>query len=166
MSDFMLLSTDASLWELAMKVRWGSHDFCLVVKNFQVQVITQAQLNTLSQTGAWGDAEKPWWDMAFLLIVPTIAMGYKRVFGLVAVWMHPNQSLLLLSRGGSLQTCTAGIHLCLAKQGPISCAPIKWGTCQHHDRWHALCECLWLAPPVADMQTIAATTTWWYAQKA
>ena len=28
----------------------------------------------------------------FLLIVPTITKGYKRVFGLVVVWAHPHQS--------------------------------------------------------------------------
>ena len=54
MRDFALLSTDASLWELMMKQRWGSHDFCPVVKNFQVQVITQAELDTLSQVGHGG----------------------------------------------------------------------------------------------------------------
>ena len=29
--------------------------------------------------------------MAFLLIVPIITIGYKRLFGLVAVWAHPHQ---------------------------------------------------------------------------
>ena len=35
MSDFMALSTDASLWELVAKARWG-HMTCLVVESFQV----------------------------------------------------------------------------------------------------------------------------------
>ena len=78
MSNFALLSTDASLLELAMKARWGSKNFCPVVKSFQVQVIMQAQLNTLSQEGVWGDVGKPWWDMAFHLIMPSIAVGYER----------------------------------------------------------------------------------------
>ena len=39
-----------------------------------------------------GDVGKPWQDMAFLLIVPSIAVGYKRVSGLVAVWTHPCQA--------------------------------------------------------------------------
>ena len=36
--------------------------------------------------------EKPWWDMAFLLIVPITTVGYERVFGLVVVWAHPHQA--------------------------------------------------------------------------
>ena len=48
----------------------------------------QAQLITLSQVGAWGNIEKPMWDMAFLLKAPSIAIGYERVFGLSLVWAH------------------------------------------------------------------------------
>ena len=92
MSNFALPSVDISLWEPMMKVRWDSHNFCPVVKNVQVWVIMQAQLNTLSQAGVWGDVGKHWWDMAFLLIVPNITSWYKRVFGLVAVWAHPYQA--------------------------------------------------------------------------
>ena len=55
-------------------------------------MIMQAQLDTLSQAMVWGDAEKLHWDMAFLLIVPSIAAGYERVFGHVTVWAHPHQA--------------------------------------------------------------------------
>ena len=92
MSSFALLSTDVSLWELAIKARQGLHDFCPVVKGFQVQATTQAQLNTFSQVGVWGDVEKPQQDRAFLLIAPSIAMGYERVLGMVVVWVHPCQA--------------------------------------------------------------------------
>ena len=57
---------------------------------FQVHTITQGQLTALSQAGAWGDMEKPHQDMAFLLIVPSLAIGCKQVFGLTAVWTHPH----------------------------------------------------------------------------
>ena len=92
MTDFMLLSADASLWELAMKAKWDSHDFSPVVKSLQVQAIMQTQLNTLSQVGVWGDVWKPQQDMAFLLIVPSITVGYEMVFGLVVVWLYPCQA--------------------------------------------------------------------------
>ena len=32
------------------------------------------------------------WDMAFLLIAPSITVGYEKVFGLVALWAHPHQA--------------------------------------------------------------------------
>ena len=44
-----------------------------------------AQLNALSLTGAWGDVEKPWQDMAFLLIALSLMAGGERVFGLTTV---------------------------------------------------------------------------------
>ena len=70
---------------------WGLHDFCLTITSFQVQLIMQAQLNTpsLSQTAKWGNAKNPWLQMVFLLIVPSLDMGCKQAFGLVAVWAHP-----------------------------------------------------------------------------
>ena len=54
-------------------------------------VLTQGQLTILSQVGAWGDVEKPHQDMAFLLMAPSLAVGYEWVFGLTAMWMHPCQ---------------------------------------------------------------------------
>ena len=162
MSDFVLLSTDASLWELATKVRLGLHDFCPVGISFQVWVTMQAQLNTplsgRSMGGCWkapvGHCIPPnhtnhccWiWDDLW----PCHSMD-----------MSP-PSLLPYTRGGGPQTCFArewkcglGIHLCTAEWGPIPCVPIKQGTCQHDDRWCTQCRCLWLAPPAADMQTFA-----------
>ena len=50
----------------------------------------QVQLDALSQVGAWGDVEKPRWDMAFLLVASSIAVGCEKVFGLTVVWAHPH----------------------------------------------------------------------------
>ena len=55
---------------------------------------TQAQLVTFSQAGAWGEAEKPCWDMAFMLIVPSTDTGCELVFSLTAMWTHPHQACL------------------------------------------------------------------------
>ena len=46
----------------------------------------------LSLAGACGNVEKPWWDMAFLLITPSLTIGCKRVFCLTTVWAHPHQA--------------------------------------------------------------------------
>ena len=67
-------------------------DPCLVVKSLQVQVIMQEQLKTLSQAGVWSDVGKPQWDVALLLIGPSIAMGYKRIFGLAPILAHSHQA--------------------------------------------------------------------------
>ena len=94
MSNFLLLSTEVGLWDTSTKATWGSLDFCPVVTWFQVCTIMQTQLTALSQTGALGAAEKPWQDMAFVLITPSLAIGYEWVFGLTAMWVHPHQAHL------------------------------------------------------------------------
>ena len=127
-----LISADASLWELVTKARWSSHDFCLVVKSFQVQVITQEQLNTISLAGALGDVGKAQWDMVFLLIAPSLTIRSKRVFGLPTVWAHPCQVCfqalekaahkLVLLADKSMDWPYAFIQL---NDADVPCAPIK-----------------------------------------
>ena len=112
MSEFPCLCTDTVLWNPNSSATWGSLDFCLPVQQFHVPIIRQTQLTTLSQTGAWGNVEKPRQDMAFLLIAPSLANGCERIFGLTALWVYPHQaclaslveaaqSLVLLSDKGS-----------------------------------------------------------------
>ena len=111
-SNFSLLSSDMSLWDPSTKATWGSLDFYPAVMHFQVCTITQRQLTALSQVGAWGDAEKPQQDMAFVLIAPSLAIRCKWVFGLTAMWTHPHlvhlpilveaaQKLMLLADEGT-----------------------------------------------------------------
>ena len=52
------------------------------------------QLTTLSQAGAWGYVENPWWDMAFVLITPSLVIRCEWAFGLTAMWVHPHQAHL------------------------------------------------------------------------
>ena len=91
MSEFFLLCADSALWDPTTSATWGSLNFCPKVTQFQVHTITQGQLTTLSQVGACRDVEKPHQDMAFLLIVTSLAIGCEWVFGLTAMWMHPHQ---------------------------------------------------------------------------
>ena len=86
MSKFLLLSANMSLWDPSTKAMWRLLDFCPVVAQFVVHTGTHRQLTALFQAGAWGDVEKPHQDMAFILIVPTLAIG------LTAMWMHPTKS--------------------------------------------------------------------------
>ena len=41
-----------------------------------------------------GDVEKPWHDIAFLMIAPSTNIGRKQIFGLTAVWAYPHQGHL------------------------------------------------------------------------
>ena len=97
MSDFSLLSTDMGLWDMSTKAIWGLLDFGLAIMWFQVHALMQTQLTALSQAGAWGNAEKPQQDMAFILIAPNLAIGCEWVFGLTAMWAHPAKPTFPLS---------------------------------------------------------------------
>ena len=60
----------------------------------------QAQPNTLSHAGVWGDVGKTRLGMVFLLIVSIITTGYERAFCLVTVWAHPCQAHYHTRGGG------------------------------------------------------------------
>ena len=94
MSVFLLLCADATQWDPTTRATWGSFDFCPTIMWFQVHAITLAQLTALSWTGAWGEVEKPWWDMVLLMIAPSTNAGGDQVFGLATMWVHPHQGCL------------------------------------------------------------------------
>ena len=130
---------------------WESLDLCPKIMQFQVCTITQGQLTTLSQAGAWGDMEKPHQDMAFLLIVPSLAVRCEQVFRLTAMWMHPHQiclptlvdvvqKLLLLADEGTdwpyayIRMNNAVAHAPLSSEGHIGVMTgdlPSWNACGH-----------------------------------
>ena len=170
MGDFVLLSADVSLWEPVTKVRWGSHDFCLVVKSFHVWVIMQAQLNTLSWVGVGGCGEALAEHGIHLNSAKHCYWAWKGLWPCGSMDTSP-PSLLPHSRGGGPQTCTAGgqsvdwaytfvwlnetlSHAPLSSDGHVStmtdCAP---STAAHDWLCHLqICK-------------YCSTRTWWYAQK-
>ena len=163
MSGFVALSANSSLWEPVAKARWGSHDFCPAVESFQVWIIMQTQLNApLPGRGKEWCRETPvGHDISFDSTKPHHQV--QRVFGLTAVWAHLHQGHFQTSSGGGLQTCATGrwqhrLAICLhmAKWCHIPCAPTEWWAHQCHDGWHTQHEHPQLAPPAADMQTVAA----------
>ena len=94
MSEFSCLCANATLWDPTTRAAWVSLNFCPMLMWFQVHVIMQTQLTTLSQAGACGEVEKPRQDMAFLMIVPNTNTRDDQAFGLAVVWAHPNQGHL------------------------------------------------------------------------
>ena len=133
MSEFVLLSTVVGLWEVSTKAEWGSLDFHPAVTQSWVQAIIQAQLTALSQSGAWGNAEKPQWDMAFVLIVASLTIGSKWVFGLTAMWAHPHQACPTLWRRQPRNSCCWWMmarlanHFHMAEWHHVPCAPVQQG---------------------------------------
>ena len=133
MSSFPLLSADISLWEHTTKAIWRLLDFCLMVMWFQVHTIMHRQLTALSQAGAWGDVEKPHRDMAFILIPPSLSIGCKLVFSLMAMWMNPCQIHLPTLAETAPNPNIVGwwrywlaIYLCQNEQCHGPCTFVQW----------------------------------------
>ena len=94
MSNFSLVCMNVGLWDTSTKATLRSLDFCLVVMQLQVHAIMQTQLTFLSHAGPGEMWKSPQWDMAFVLVVPSLAIRCEWVFGLTAVWAHPHQANL------------------------------------------------------------------------
>ena len=155
MSEFSLLCTDSALWDLATSAMWGSLDFCPEVMPFWIHTITQGQLTALSQVGSWGDVEKPYQDMVFLLIAPSLAVRCEQVFGLTAMSTQPcqvhlptlvdaAQKLLLLTDKGvdwpyTIRMNNAVAHMPLSSEGHTGSMTSDVPSWNAHGHLHQLC---------------------------
>ena len=92
--DYTYFACDISRWDGATKAIWGSHDICPSSMQFQVLGITSVGLSIISQAEAWGNPKRPLYGMAYLFLAPAQEAEEERRFGLVGVWVHPNQTLL------------------------------------------------------------------------
>ena len=92
--EYTYFACDVSRWDSATEAIWGSHGICLSLMWFQVLGITRVGLSAISQAGGWGNPKRPLYGMAYLLLVPAQEAEEERRFGLVGVWVHPNQALL------------------------------------------------------------------------
>ena len=137
MNDYSHFAEDANRWEQTTKTTWGSHDICPLLSQFYIMAISQMHLSAISWAKALGDPKKPKLSMAYLLIVLTQAVEEERIFGLLAVWVHPCQALLssleeaakkltiLINTGDDwpyafLQFCEDSQHVPLSDTGHIS----------------------------------------------
>ena len=99
--------------------------------------ITWSCLSAISKAKARGDPKKPKLGMAYLLMVPAQAVEEERKFWLVAMWVHPCQTLLslleeaakkltlLINTGDNwpytfVQLCEDSQHVSLSNTGHIS----------------------------------------------
>ena len=94
MDAYAYFTSNAIKWEQVSMARWGSHDICHLLSQFQVMEITQLGLSAISHAEEWENPKRPMSNMAYLLLMPDQAVGEERKFGLVAVWTHPHQAHL------------------------------------------------------------------------
>ena len=95
MNDYSHFTEVANRWEQTTKATWGSHDICPLLSQFYVMAISHLLLSAISRAKAWRDPKKPKLGMAYL-IAPAQTVEEERIFRLVAMWVHPCQTLLSL----------------------------------------------------------------------
>ena len=94
MNDYSHFTEDANRWEQTTKATWGSHDICPLLSQFCIMATSRSHLSAISQAKVWGDPKIPKLSMAYLLIALAQAVEAERISGLVAMWVHPSQTLL------------------------------------------------------------------------
>ena len=92
----------------------GALDFCPRIRWFVVPTLTHTQLTNLFQAGAWGDIEKPWHDIAFLMIVPSTNIGGEQIFGLAVVWAHPCKGCLTTLEEAACRLALLMAFICMS----------------------------------------------------
>ena len=94
MNDYSHFADDANRWEQTTKATWESHDICPLFSQFYIMAISWLCLSAIFQAKAWGDPRKAKLGMAYLLIALAQMVEEERTFELVAVCVHPCQTLL------------------------------------------------------------------------
>ena len=137
MNDYSHFAKDTNRWEQAKEAMWGSHDICPLIIQFYAMAITWSCLSAISLAKAWGDPKRSKLSMAYLLIALAQAVEEERKFGIVAIWVHPCQTLLslleeaakkltlLINTGDNwpytfVQLCEDSQHIALSDAGHIN----------------------------------------------
>ena len=91
MSNYNFFSKGPSQWGEAFQLLLGCHDICLILDQFHVTSITQAELSSLTSLKDWGNPEKFQSEVTFLLVLTEeCTVGY-RVYCLSTMWVNPYQ---------------------------------------------------------------------------
>ena len=92
--NYAYFTQDANRWDSMTEAFWGLHNICPSLTQLHVSGITRADLSAISQEGEWGNPKEQSQGMAYLLLAPPQEVEEEKRFGLVGVWVHPNQFLL------------------------------------------------------------------------
>ena len=90
-----------------MRAIWGSLSICPLLDHVDLPYHTAGELLPISHLKVWGDTEKPYGGMAYLLVrVEDSSEG--RGYGLALVWISPHQAQASTMEEalGILSTCT------------------------------------------------------------
>ena len=160
MSDYTFFSKDSGHCGKSYQSLWGCHDICPLLQWFNIALVTQSELTSLTHLNAWGDAKKFCSNVTFLLVLPKEGVVGERMYGLAMVWVHPYQARVstidgaakqltqLASTGAQLALCPGVVQL---RCSP--CTPSYRGSPECHGGGeHQQCP-LWIDLPNKGLPT-------------
>ena len=79
------------MWGNNMMALWGNLEICTHLNYLELPYHTAGELLSISCLKIWGDIQKPWNDMAYLLVHTGDASGAEN-YSLALVWISPHQT--------------------------------------------------------------------------
>ena len=91
MSEFEFFANKEERWGDSMKALWGNLSICPILHHLDLPYHTVGELLSISCLKVWGDTQKPWDGMAYLLVKVEDASEVKG-YGMALVWISPHQA--------------------------------------------------------------------------
>ena len=106
MSKFEFFVNKEERWGDSMRALWGNLSICPLLHHVDLPYHTVGELLSISHLKIWGDTQKPWVSMAYLLVKVEDASEVEG-YGMALVWISPHQAwaLMMVEALEILSTC-------------------------------------------------------------
>ena len=91
MTEFEFFANREERWGDSMRALWGNLSICPLLDHIDLPYHTAGELLSISHLKVWGDTQKPWDGMAYLLVKVEDASEVKG-YGMALVWISPHQA--------------------------------------------------------------------------
>ena len=107
MSKFEFFANKEERWGDSMRALWGNLSICPILHHMDLPYHMVGELLSISCLKIWGDTQKPWVGMAYLLVKVEDASEVEG-YGMALVWISPHQAqaLTMVEALEILSTCT------------------------------------------------------------
>ena len=107
MSEFEFFANKEERWGDSMRALWGNLSICPILHHVDLPYHTVGELLSISHLKIWGDTQKPWVSMAYLLVKVEDASEVEG-YGMALVWISPHQAwaFTMAEALEILSTCT------------------------------------------------------------
>ena len=122
MTEFKFFANREERWGDSMRALWGNLSICPILDHMDLPYHMAGELLSISRLKVWGDTQKPWDSMAYLLVKVEDASEVEG-YGMALVWISPHQAWAstMVEALEILSTCTSSGPLAVCPYQP--CAP-------------------------------------------